>query len=121
MKTSDTAAVIQGDEQRVIPENFPELLNAIQNTNWPTVVKNERCHMPSTIGDDYQGATCMGVIATSRHNNGQVASYGAGKVHTGPECTPPAGNETTIALDLKPLDTGSGPAAENLSQDSGTR
>ena len=43
-------------------EEFPELLSAIQDTNWPTVVKSEHCQMPSTIGGDYHGATCTGTV-----------------------------------------------------------
>ena len=46
-------------------EDFPELLSAIQDTNWPNVVQNERCQMPSTIGEDYHGPTCTGTVAVA--------------------------------------------------------
>lgn len=93
-------------------ENFPELLSAIQATNWPVVVQNERCQMPSTIGEDYHGAACTGrlIAATSEDNCHMPATVGDD--YGGPICTPPSGNQTTIVLDLKMLREGSGEAAE---------
>ncbi len=97
---------------RVGHEDFPELLNTIQDTNWPAVVQNERCQMPSTIGEDYHGATCTGtVVATTRHNNCRMPAT-AGDDYSGAVCTPPSGNETTIVLDLKMSRTSSGAVAE---------
>jgi polyisoprenoid-binding protein YceI len=97
---------------RVGHEDFPELLNAIQDTNWPAVVKNERCQMPSTVGEDYHGATCTGtVIAATRHDNCHMPAT-VGDDYSGPICTPPSGNQTTIVLDLKMLRTTSNSVAE---------
>ena len=94
-------------------EDFPELLNAIQDTNWPSVVQNEQCQMPSTIGDDYSGATCTGtLIAATHHDNCQMPAVLGGEDYSGPICTPPSGNRTTIVLDLKMLRAGSGPEAD---------
>jgi polyisoprenoid-binding protein YceI len=59
---------------RVGREEFPELLSAIQDTNWPSVVQNEHC---------------------------QASYSGGGEGYGGPVCTPPAGNQTTIVPDLK--------------------
>ena len=94
-------------------EDFPELLNAIQDTNWPSVVQNEQCQMPSTIGDDYHGATCTGtLIAATHRDNCQMPAVLGGEDYSGPICTPPSGNRTTIVLDLKMLRAGSGPEAD---------
>jgi polyisoprenoid-binding protein YceI len=41
-------------------ENFPELLDAVSETDWPTFVADEHCVMPSTIGEDYSGPSCAG-------------------------------------------------------------
>jgi polyisoprenoid-binding protein YceI len=41
-------------------ENFPELLEAVSATNWPTFLADEHCVMPSTIGEGYSGAACTG-------------------------------------------------------------
>jgi len=41
-------------------ENFPELLDAVSATDWPTFVADEHCVMPSTIGEDYSGPACIG-------------------------------------------------------------
>jgi polyisoprenoid-binding protein YceI len=48
-----------GDVSR---EDFPELLDAAVETNWPPVVQDENCQMPSTIGEDYAGASCTGAL-----------------------------------------------------------
>jgi len=81
-------------------DEFPELLSAVKETNWPPVVQNKDCHMPSTVGEDYSGAVCTGtLIAATRDDNYQMpASVGE---DSGPQCTPATGNQTTIVLDLK--------------------
>jgi polyisoprenoid-binding protein YceI len=78
---------------RVDREEFPELLSAIKETNWPPVVQNKDCHMPASVGEDYSG----------------------------PVCTPATGNQTTIVLDLKLLHTVPEPSVGMLSGDGETR
>jgi hypothetical protein len=97
-------------------ENFPELLSAIEDTNWPSVVKNEQCAMPSTIGgEDYSGAVCSGtLIAATNHDNCRMPAL-VGDDYSGPLCSTPAGDRTTIVLDLKLRQTGPKPSAETLS------
>lgn len=96
-------------------ENFPELLSAIRDTNWPSVVQNEHCTMPSTIGDDYSGARCTGtLIAATNHDNCHMPAS-IGDDYSGPLCSPPAGDRTTIVLNLKLLQAGSVPSPETLS------
>ena len=41
-------------------ENFPELLPAIYAVNWPPVVEDEHCRMPTNVGEDYAGLSCTG-------------------------------------------------------------
>ena len=42
-------------------EDFPELLNAVSSTDWPVFVADERCTMPSNIGQaDFSGPSCTG-------------------------------------------------------------
>jgi polyisoprenoid-binding protein YceI len=94
---------------RVGYESFPELLNAIRETNWPTVVQNEQCQMPSTIGEDYSGAQCSGTLVSSTRDDNCRMPATLGDDYSGPLCTPAAGNETTIVLELKLLPTGSDP------------
>jgi len=106
---------------RVNHEDFPELLSAIKETNWPSVVQNENCHMPSTVGDDYSGAQCTGtMIATTRDDNCQMPAS-VGEDYSGALCTPAAGNQTTIVLDLKVLHRVSEPSYQTLSGYSATR
>ena len=39
-------------------KNFPELLEAVSATNWPTFVADGHCVMPSIVGKDYAGPAC---------------------------------------------------------------
>jgi polyisoprenoid-binding protein YceI len=103
-------------------EDFPGLLSAIQATNWPVVVQNERCEMPSTVGEDYHGPTCIGtVIAATSHDNCHMPTTVGGEDYSGPVCAPPAGNEITIVLDLTMFRTTADPAAAILSGNAATR
>jgi polyisoprenoid-binding protein YceI len=88
---------------RVDREEFPELLNAIQDTNWPSVVQNEHCEAAyEGGGEGYGGSACTGtLIAATQAGNCENAYEGGGEGYGGPVCTPPAGNLTTIVLDLK--------------------
>jgi polyisoprenoid-binding protein YceI len=100
----------------VVHEDFPELLTAIRGTNWPSVVNNETCAMPSTVGgEDYSGAQCTGtVIATTSHDNCRMP-VSVGEDYSGAVCVPPSGDQTTIAVDLKLLQSSSEPSAETVS------
>ena len=49
---------------RIDCDEFPELLAAIKQTNWPPVVRNRDCHLRSTVGGDYSGAQCTQAIDT---------------------------------------------------------
>ncbi len=104
-------------------ENFPELLTAIQATNWPAVVRDEQCQAQSTIGGEgYEGPNCTGdVIAVIHQDNCQITMSDGGEGYSGPVCTPPAGNETKITLNLKLFHTGAEPPTATLSGNSATR
>lgn len=41
-------------------EDFPQLQTSIVDASWPPLVQDENCQMPSTVGEDYQGAVCRG-------------------------------------------------------------
>jgi hypothetical protein len=84
---------------RVDREEFPELLSAIKETNWPPVVQNKDCHMPSTVGEAYSGAVCTGTLIAGTDDFNCHASVA--EDYSGPQCTPGTGNQTTIVLDLK--------------------
>jgi hypothetical protein len=106
---------------RVDREEFPELLSAIKETNWPPVVQNKDCHMPSPVGEDDSGTACTGtLIAATDDDNGHTPAS-VGEDYSGPQCTPASGNQTTIVLDLKFLHTVPEPSLGMLSWDSKTR
>jgi polyisoprenoid-binding protein YceI len=117
-----TDALDLSGSTRVIHEDFPQLLSAIQGTNWPAVVRNESCQMPSTVGEDFDGATCTGTVIAAAHNdNCQIPASIGGEGYTGPVCAPPAGDQTTIVLDLKMLRTSADGAVAVLSGSPATR
>ena len=88
---------------RVDHEEFPELLSAIQDTNWPSVVQSEHCEAAyEGGGEGYGGPACTGTLIAATHpGNCENAYEGGGEGYSGRVCTPPAGNQTTIVLDLK--------------------
>ena len=117
----EQGAVELAGATRVVLEDFPHLLSAIEDTNWPAVVKDERCQMPATVGEDYDGATCTGTVIAATHSDNCRMPATVGDDYSGPICTPPSGNQTTIVLNLKMLRTSSDPASEMHSINGATR
>jgi len=117
----EQGAVELAGATRVVLEDFPHLLSAIEDTNWPAVVKDERCQMPATGGEDYHGATCTGTVIAATHADNCRMPASVGDDYSGPICTPPSGNQTTIVLNLKMLRTSSDPASEIHSVNGATR
>jgi len=108
---------------RIIREDFPELLSAIQDTNWPSVLQNEHCQaVYEGGGEGYSGPACTGTLIVATHANNSTAAYeGGGEGYTGPVSTPPAGDQTTIVLDLRMDHTSADGAVANLARNSTTR
>ena len=75
---------------RVDREEFPEFLSATKETNWPPLAQNKERHMPTTVEEDYSGATYI----------------------------PATGNQTTIVLDLKFLHKAPEPSVEAFGKES---
>jgi polyisoprenoid-binding protein YceI len=97
----------------VVREDFPELLTAIRGTNWPSVVSNETCTMPSGVGaEDYSGAQCSGTVIATTSNANCRMPVPVGEDYSGALCSPPSGDQTTIALDLKLMPSNSETATE---------
>jgi polyisoprenoid-binding protein YceI len=86
---------------RVDHDEFPELLRAIKETNWPAVVQNKDRHMPSTVGKNYSGTPCTGTVDAATHDNNCDVFAPAREQYSGLQCTPWTGNQTTIVLDMK--------------------
>ncbi|MGA2354751.1 MAG: YceI family protein [Terriglobales bacterium] len=90
---------------RVSHEDFPELLDTIKETDWPSVVQNKDCHAPSTVGEDYSGVQCTGTLIAATSDDKCHMPASVGEDYSGIPCTPATGNQTTIVLDLKFLHT----------------
>ena len=84
---------------RIDRDESPGLLSALRETNWPAVVQNKDCHMPSKVGE-YKGARCTGSIAATCEDNCQAPALMEDDCG-GPTCTAAGDNDTRIVLDLK--------------------
>jgi polyisoprenoid-binding protein YceI len=81
-------------------EDFPQLVNAILATNWPPVVRDERCEMPAMIGEDYAGASCTGDALQVPAR--AITSAGIGEDYPGPDAaSAQLGNKLTILVHLQ--------------------
>ena len=93
---------------RIGYENFPELLPSLMAAKWPIFVEDETCQSPSTVGEDYAGASCAGMLVAPLTNVIPIASVG--EDFHGFDSAAPTGNQVAIALDLRlvrtPPDTG---------------
>jgi hypothetical protein len=67
------------------------------------------------------GPVCTGTLIAATHADNCQATYSGGEGYTGPVCTPPAGDQTTIVMDLKSVPTDSEPPAEMCSANAPTR
>lgn len=85
-------------------ETFPEVSNAITETNWPPVVANERCQAPS-VGEDFDGVVCTGVIIATVQADNCHEPLSIGEDYSGVICDSPAGDQTTIVLQLSLTNT----------------
>jgi hypothetical protein len=80
-------------------ESFPELLRAIYAVNWPPLVEDERCQMPTGVGEDYTGPSCTGTVVETHNAASVLASVG--EDYRGSETASPAGNQLKIVLNLQ--------------------
>ena len=88
-----------------IGEDFPQLLNVVSTTNWPTFVADERCVVPS-VGEDFSGPSCTGETV-ERIARADVQCYmpSVGEDFAGEICTKTSptlvANEVEMQLDLR--------------------
>jgi len=101
---------------RVAHEDFKGLSDAMIETNWPSVVNNENCQVPSA-GEDFHGAICTGTVIAARRADNCHAPATVGEDYSGLICTPPAGDQTTIVLNLKLTNANVGQSAEPFQGD----
>ena len=43
-------------------EDFPQLVKAVFSTYWPTVIQDQKCQTPATVGESYHGIRCTGTV-----------------------------------------------------------
>jgi polyisoprenoid-binding protein YceI len=102
---------------RIRHEDFKELSGAISGTNWPSVVAGEHCDA-SAVGEDYSGIKCTGTEIATRSADNCQAPPTIGEDYSGMVCALPAGDQTTIALDLRFSRPNNAATAEAISGDS---
>jgi len=83
----------------IFREDFPQLLDAVVETNWPAMVQDEKCAMPPTTGEDYAGASCTGKVV-------QVPSFPAiyteiGEDYSGAHAPVQLGNNLTVLVHMQ--------------------
>jgi len=111
-----TAALQNGGTQEIVGsarvghEDFPELLDSLKETNWPSAIQNKDCHV-SAIGEAYSGARCTGILIAARSDDNCRAPASVGEDYSGLLCAPATGDQTTIVLDLKLVHTATEPSA----------
>ena len=76
----------------ITADHFPQLLNAVSTTDWPTFVTDEHCVMPSaTGGEDFSGPTCTGQTvetAARKDLHCEMPATIGGKDFAGAVCSP---------------------------------
>lgn len=97
----------------VIREAFPQLLNALALDHWPTtLVNDEKCSVPSTIGEDYSGIKCTGTAIASVSNHLVPTGNPGAEDYAGFQpAVNPDRERATIALDLKLTQLATTPSA----------
>jgi polyisoprenoid-binding protein YceI len=91
-------------------EDFPGLLNAVLDTNWPVAIQNEESQMPATVGEDYSGASGSGTYVAKVDS--LPAPQTIGEDYPGVAAfTAPAPNQVIIQARLV---LNAGPAGQSL-------
>lgn len=81
-------------------EDFPGLLDAVLNTNWPVVVQNQKSETPATVGEDYSGASVSGNYV-AKQTRPSVSQATIGEDYSGSDAfIRPAPNQVTIQARL---------------------
>jgi hypothetical protein len=111
--THPKSAIALSASTQIGYENFPGLFSAVPKTNWPAVVANQQCQMPSSVGEDYRGPQCTGSVIAATDNKNCHMPSNLGEGYAGALCTPPAGNVTTIVVQLNLTEAGP-PSANNI-------
>jgi polyisoprenoid-binding protein YceI len=101
---------------RIAHEDFKGLPDAMRETNWPSVVNDEKCQVPS-VGEDFHGAICAGTVIAARRADNCHAPATVGEDYSGLICIPPAGDQMTIVLNLELTNTNVGQSAEPIQGD----
>jgi hypothetical protein len=79
-------------------ENFPQLLPAVLQANWPVVVEDEQCVMLNSVGEDYAGPVCTGTTIRGTYRLNPPSSVG--EDYRGSEVAAADGTQITIQLSL---------------------
>jgi len=84
-------------------EAFPQLLDALTQSDWPNkLVNDEKCDTPSTVGEDYSGAACSGTVIATLNNSVVTTGTAGGEGYYGFQSTvTPDPERGTITLDLE--------------------
>ena len=81
-------------------EDFPGLLEAVTNANWPVVVEDKNCQEPARNGEEYHGTGCTDTPVVI--SSGPPASVTVSEDYRGPDLAAPRiRDDVKIALTLE--------------------
>jgi hypothetical protein len=103
----------------VIREDFPQVLDALTLDDWPaSLVNDEQCEAPSTVGEDYSGVKCSGTEIAAVSNTEVPTGAGEGYYGFQPAVTPDH-NHATITLNLRLTQISAAPSVASKSESAG--
>jgi len=104
--TSDVTA-----QARINAEDFPELVTAVESTNWPALASGQNCAV-SGSGEGYSGYTCTGSAVGQRSITRTASSFGEDYPGDASSVAQ-AGDTVTIALHLRLVQQGAAVSLSN--------
>ena len=87
-------------EARINTEDFPELVNALLQTNWPAISDDKYCPPPESASEGYAGVTCTGSAVGPRSITRTASSFGEDYPGEGSGVAQ-ASNFVTVTLHLR--------------------
>jgi len=96
----ETSAKIEASATSLInQEDFPQLVEAIVDGDWPPMVPEQKCTLPASIGEDYSGASCITKVTQPSF---PVNYIGSGEDYSGAHTAPvQLGNNLTILVHMQ--------------------
>jgi hypothetical protein len=101
-------------QTEIAKEDFPQLVKTVIATNWPPVIQDKNCEIPTTIGEDYAGSMCTGTFLMSAPLPSAPNSSAGGEGYPAPGgYNAIVGQHLVIAVHMRLAPAAAGMAAGN--------